>query len=76
MWPMLKSVTATLHRPESVRCWPETLSSLSAGSDLRSGRAAPLILLPPNARCSSRRKAVEKLEQIVVDPAMADVEEL
>ena len=42
MWPMLKSVTETLQRPESVRCWPETLSSRSAGSDFRNGNAAPL----------------------------------
>ncbi len=52
MWPMLKSVTETLQRPESVLCWPETLNSLSAGNDFRDGRAAPLILLPPNERCS------------------------
>ena len=52
MWPMLKSVTETLQSPESVLCWPETLSSLSADNDFRDGRTAPLILFPPNERCS------------------------
>ena len=52
MWPMLKSVTETLQRPESVLCWPETLNSLSAGNDFSDGRAAPFILFPPKERCS------------------------
>ena len=75
MWPMLKSVTETLQRPESVRCWPETLNSLSAGNDFSDGSAAPLILFPPNDEMLEVIEILQELEEVVVDPAVADVQE-
>ena len=76
MWPMLKSVTATLQRPESVRCWPETLNSLSAGNDFSRRQGGAAHLVAAEREMLEMIETLQELEEVVVDTAVADIQEL